>query len=89
MEWSIGMEWSQILEWKYSCTFHHRIQQNMCQSQKRVIDKFIMVTVYQFFQTYFGVECWSGVESNFGVAVKQYMYAPKQHSLCLKITKPH
>ena len=27
-----------------------------------------MVTVKQFCQTYVGVECWSGVESNFGVA---------------------
>ena len=49
LEWSSGVEywsgvlrvvWSQILEQKILLYFHHKIQKNMCQSKKRVIDRF-------------------------------------------------
>ena len=74
MERNFGLEyWSGVKFWsgKYSCTLHHKIQQNICQSQKRVIDSL----AYQIYNgnclsvlSKFGVECWSGVVSNFGVA---------------------
>ena len=73
----VGAEfWSGVLESNYSCTFHHKIQQNMCQKSKLWLNEWLIRLAYQIYNgnclsvlfNLFGVECWSGVESNFGVA---------------------